>query len=385
MTLLSRPGARFTLWRTGAALGFAIASASAAAGQREEAADQLRVEALDVAAGQKALLATDLDGDGFLDLVVAAQDSGRVLVLRGDGAGGFAPPAAFPAGDNPAWLASADLDGDGRADLAVANHERRSLTLLLSEGSDGLHLTEAAPLTLATEPHSHMVAAADLDLDGEPDLIVDSRDRDGVHVLKGLGGGAFDAPGVGVDAAGAPYLGFALGDINGDGRLDLATPNADDVSILMNRSAGAISFELTQSLPVADPFSVALADFDGDGRAELVAASEGRSPGVQVFRQSDAGAFALQGSFAMAQGAKSIAIGDVDGDGLEDAVIICWSAELLLLRGGTEAVAAAALPLAGVSAPWGVATGDFDGDGKDEIAVADAESARINVYFHTGG
>jgi hypothetical protein len=365
----------------------AVVVASAAHARQSDAAaggfrDGFRIETLSAGAGEKALLAADLDGDGALDLAVAAQEQDRVLVFRGDGRGGFGAPTASPAGEAPNGLASADFDADGRADLAAANHEARYLTVLLGAEDARFRPAPGAPVSIATQPHSHMIAATDIDGDGVVDLVVDSRDRQAVVVLRGLGGGAFDAPGIDVNVGGTPYLGFALGDLDGDGRSDLAAPNANDIGVLMNRSSDAIAFELVQAVRASAPFAVALADLDGDGAPEIVAASEGA--GITMFARSTGGAFEQRESFQARAGAKSVAVGDFDGDGFDDAAVASWSGELLVLYGGAEGASAVPLPLGAIVAPWGLAAGDLDGDGRDDLAVADAAGETINVYRRAG-
>jgi len=220
------------------------------------------------------------------------------------------------------------------------------------------------------------VRAADLDADGLPDLVVDHRDAGGVLVLRGLGGGIFEQPGVLVPVGGDPYRGMALGDIDGDGRPDLVTPNPNDAGILINTSREGITFERAGAVPARSPFAVSLADFDGDERLDLVSGANERLSVVEVFLGDGEGGFVPhpESPFEFAAGGKHIASGDFNADGLADAVIACWqSPEVMVLWGGRDDLQTELLP--GGEHPWGLAVVDLNDDGMDDIVIAD-ESMR---------
>jgi hypothetical protein len=238
--------------------------------------------------GAAAVAAGDLDGDGHVDLVGGGEP--RLVLFRGDGTGALVRSGDVAGGRQPTDFALADLDGDGDVDLAIANHETDHLTLLLGDGRGAFEPAPSSPLAIDVRPHPHAVVAADLDRDGHVDLLVDHRDAGGVRVLRGTGGGRF-ARGAVVDVGGDPYRGMALGDLDGDGRLDLVTPNPRAVGVLLNASdEDGIAFTPLATVDADAPFAVALADLDGDGRLDLVAASEG-SALVEVFLGDGRGGF----------------------------------------------------------------------------------------------
>lgn len=192
-----------------------------------------RVE-IDVGANPH-VLAAELTGDGRPDLAVAGE--GRVLVLAGDGEGGFRRAGEYEAGENPTGLAAFDLDGDGDVDLAAANHETDYLTLLLNDGEGAFEPAPASPVRIEVDPHPHTVAAADLDGDGRTDLLVDHRSAGGLLPLYGTREGAFE-PGEVVGLGGDPYRDVVVADLDGDGVLDLATPNERTVGVRLGRAGG---------------------------------------------------------------------------------------------------------------------------------------------------
>lgn len=361
----------------------ALATASSCVGCNAEevksSAGIALIKTLSLGAGEKAFMARDINGDSRTDLIVAEESENRIAVLLNDAQGGFNQASHNFAGSNPTSLTLLDFDRDGDLDVAVANHEIPSIFLLEGNGIGGFTEAKHSPVEIITEPHSHMIDAGDFNNDGFEDLIVDSRDQLGVYILSGQPDGTFTTPGTGISVGGTPYLGFALGDINNDGSVDIVTPNGSDVSILLNRSESKIAFDRVSSVPVQTPFAVALGDINGDGLIDLVVGSERATSGVTVLFGDGQGNFTQPMSFPIAGGAKTIATGDVNADGLLDVVVTSWNADIRLLLGGS-ALTWQKLPIGEIINPWSAVFGDFDSDGRDEIVVGDASSGRANVY-----
>jgi hypothetical protein len=264
--------------------------------------------------------AGDLDGDGDVDLVVANRTftpnstTDHVAVLLNDGAGSFGPATSFQAGVGPTSVGVGDLDSDGDLDLVVANQISGGVSLLLNRGdghfrtktldSNAAHwvvvasrdgdldldvvianqngITEAFPgpqqgadpifiaTSLATSHPPGFMTSADLDGDGRPDLAVTSRDSG--HVSVFLTSGRSEELDVGLHNV---PLSLTAADLDGDGDVDLAVgtfpTDAGVVSVWLNRGNG--SFHLAASVPIdITPWSLAAADLDGDGDADLAVA-----------------------------------------------------------------------------------------------------------------
>lgn len=325
--------------------------------------------------------AGDFNNDGYLDLVNAGEP--ELTILLGDGTGVVTPFSQVEGGEQPDEFALADLNEDGNLDIVVANHDTDHVTLLLGDGNGTFAPADGSPIRVDVQPHPHVVRSLDVDGDGHLDLMVDNRDAEGVLVLRGNGDGTFDMPGTQIDVGGDPYRGMAVGDINGNGKLDLVTPNPSEVGVLLNMSKdGRIAFDQLSPIPAEAPFAVELGDFNGDGRLDLIATSDEGSALVQIYLGDGTGKFteAENSPFELAPGGKRIVIGDFNGDGLDDAAISSYQfLEVMVLLGETDSLQTGFLP--GDEHPWGMAAADFNGDGRDDLVIADDVTHDATIYL----
>ncbi len=334
----------------------------------------------------------DVNGDGRMDILSAGR---RLSVRLGDGAGGLRAPMHAPAGDQPSDLAFADVNQDGHIDIVIANHETHYAMVLVGDGRGGFTPGPHSPLAVDVDPHPHDVGLADMDGDGLVDLLVDHsprgpadpglrRDAGGVLVMRGLGDGRFESPGEVFESGGVPYRGFAVGDLNADGRFDLVTPHGRDLGVLLNQSEpGRVSFERGNPISATSPFLVMLADFDADGAMDIISAAGEDSARVEVFLNDGRGGFepAPQSPFQHARGGKNVALGDFNGDGVMDAVVSAYrSTDVLIILGGRQALETARVP-AGHDHPWGLAAGDLNGDGMDDLLIVGDGVQRGQLYM----
>jgi hypothetical protein len=209
----------------------------------------------------------DLNGDGKLDLAIA----NSVLLNRGDGT--FQPNLDYATKGDVVSIAIGDLNGDDKPDLAAANLDADTVSVLIGRG-DGSFRPERDYAT-GRDPES--VAIGDLNRDGKPDLATANADAYTVSVLLNRGDGRFKRK---LDyAAGTPPICFgclaqptsvAIGDLNGDGKPDLATANygGGSVSVLPNRGDGTFQAKLDYAT-ASSPHSVAIADLNGDRKRDL--------------------------------------------------------------------------------------------------------------------
>ena len=259
------------------------------------------------------LAVLDLNGDGPLDVAVATDDPDRVVVLLGDGAGGFLGSAAFVIGAPGTGLAGGDLNGDGLLDL-VASTEGGAVSMLRGLGGGFLATFQTVPLGGGQSA----VELADLDLDGALDIVA-ARLAGLVTVRTGNGNATFD-PAQNF-AAGSQPSALAVADLDQDGLLDVAVTNlaSDDVSLLRGLGDGTLA-PLGTLQAGAEPTAVRAVDLDGDLLLDLAIANR-VSDDVGVHLAEGAGAFGPERFWGTGSFPSGILATDLDGDGATDLVV----------------------------------------------------------------
>ncbi len=186
-------------------------------------------------------------------------------------------------------------------------------------------------------------------------------------------------------SAGSGLRSVAVGDFNGDGKQDLATANFDSntVSVLLGDGAGGFSAATNFGVG-SGPFSVAVGDFNGDGKPDFVTANFS-SNNLSVRLGNGAGGFSSATTFSVGSNPPSVAVGDFNGDGKQDLVTANYSSNTMsvLLGDGAGSFGSAA-GFVGVNGPYSVAVGDFDGDGHQDFVVTNQNSNYVTVFLGDG-
>jgi FG-GAP-like repeat len=348
----------------------------------------------DVGRAPGGILVEDLNNDGKLDLVVANEKGGDVSVLLGDGKKGFSPSSGSPfrAGPNPNDLASGDFNGDGLVDLAIANHETQHITVLLGDGRGSFAPAPHSPVAFAVKPHVHGVAAGDLNGDGRLDLLTDSWAEDRLVLRFGDGDGRFETPGTYVAVGRHPYQRVRVADLNGDGTADIVSPNleGDNVTILLGDGKGKFHQPARSPFPCGDsPFNVAIGDVNADGKPDLAIVNSPSSTsdrsgqdGLTILIGDGLGAFTkMAGSpFVTGKFPNIPAIGDLNGDGVADVAVSNPEGDKISIFTMSRKSSVASRTTVSVPGhPKGLAIRDLDGDGKAEIVITNNISDSVRV------
>jgi FG-GAP-like repeat len=295
----------------------------------------------------------------------------------------FTPLGVFPVGKSPQALAVGDFNGDGKPDLATVNVGGNTLSILLNRG--------AAGFSVAPEPvdGEQPVAAAvgDFNGDGKQDIAVANAISSKVDLRMGNGTGGF-SPGR-FFAVGENPLAVAVGDFNGDDKQDLATANStgNSVSILLGDGAG--NFTRAQDVFVVgtSPCSLAVADFDGDGKQDIATANfDSRS--VSLLMGLGGGVFYHGHDYDVGTHPTDVVVGNFNGDNKPDlAVAVAGDYKvtaILLGTGGPAGSFTAAPNVPAISGPPCVAVGDFNGDGRQDLAIADVVGLDVGIRYGNG-
>jgi hypothetical protein len=321
----------------------------------------------------------DVNGDGKPDLIVVnscATDNctrSSVGVLLGNGDGTFQAAVTYDSGGSYASsVAVADVNGDGKPDLLVAHwgnvgngsFPNGTVGVLLGNG-DG---TFQAAVTYDSGGVFPSVAVADVNGDGKPDLVVANSCVSGcdypgpstVGVLLGNGDGTFQ--GATVYGSGGYYGGFiqvsiAIADVNGDGKPDLVVTNectapnncvSGSVGVLLGNGDGSFQPAVAYDSGGVGADSVAVADVNGDGRADLLVANYCTSLG--------------NGNCSNVEGAVGVLLGNGDGT---------FQPALTYDSGGAIAIS--------------LAVGDMNGDGRRDLVVANLSGDSVGVMLNDTG
>lgn len=287
-------------------------------------------EGIRLATGRRpaALASADVNGDGLLDLAAANLDSGDVSIYLNRGGRQFEVRPRTPIGRWAATLAFGHFNDDAIPDLVVGDPETHRIVILAGDGDGGFTPSSDVEGTIRW-PSSFVVR--DFNGDGQDDLAVAGFLAEMVAVFEGDGEGGLDAPET-YDVGGGP-LSLRVGDLNVDGTADLVTANSRDgtLSLLIGDRLGR--FNTVRTISAGNGVrSLAVADVDGDGALDLASANS-RDATITVHLNGGSGSFSPDGMrlFPVADDPTAIAAADFDDSGFADLLAIHFEADRLTL------------------------------------------------------
>jgi hypothetical protein len=271
-------------------------------------------------------------------------------------------------------VAVSDLNQDGRLDLAAIDDASNTVSVLLGQG-DGTFADHGGYVAGSS---AYSVAVGDLNADGNPDLAVTGFESGTISVLPGQGDGSF-ADKTDYPIEGSPSS-VAIGDLDGDGKNDLAVVNETTVSVLLAQADGFMATKVDYPIrSVENPWgptrSIAIGDLNRDGMLDLVVAN---ASSVSVLRGQGRGTFAARVDYATSPTGgpgtrNSVAIADLNGDAAPDLVVTSYPLNVLFGRGNGSFAAFAPYP------GWAdsLAISDLNGDARLDLVLAEGVGVRV--------
>ncbi len=349
----------------------------------------------------------DFDGDGKTDIATPNNYStsgslASVSVLRNTGTPGapaFVTAITLQTGVLTDALASGDFNGDGKPDLVSVSVQANTVSIFLNASSSGSISFTAGP-GYATGTSPSAVVVYDLDGDGKPDILVLNEVSNSLSLFRNIstGGTVAFASRVDVGTGLTPPSGMAVGDLDGDGKADVAVVNnlSNTVSLFRNISSpGSITLaakvDMATTAGSDNPYGVAIADLDGDGKSDLIVSNNnvtttnGAQVAFTIFQNtSSIGnlSFANAGNVG-AGNSYEIGVGDLNGDGKPDLVVPTLVGNNINVYtnssvSGTISMTASAT--LGAFSPYAPGIGDIDGDGIPDLVGSNFTSSSVSVF-----
>ena len=290
------------------------------------------------------------------------------------------PPDVFfkfnsvPVGLGPSYVVSADLNLDGEADLVSANSRNHSLSILFGRGNGSFKSTT---LRVPLEPSALVVT--DVNKDGWPDIVANSRGTNSLTVLLGKGKNSFLKP-RSIPTGQVP-LSITLGDFNEDGFSDAAvTLTFSKMEIYLGKGDGRFIKGETYETG-SRSFSGVTGDFNGDSHLDIaLAVHSSNASSIRLYFGKGDGTFHTSKKIAQGLGCLALAQGDMNADGFTDLVAASGSGDnLFFLAANGDGTFKKEIAFSGGGGPIALALDDFDDDKLIDVAVANSRSSSFSL------
>ena len=227
----------------------------------------------------------DVNGDGRLDILTTYSITSQVAVLLNTSSGiQAAAPYSTGSGTVPTGIVVRDVNADGKLDVLTGNYAAGSTTAILLLGNGNGTFQPAIALAAGSGTNPIQLAVGDVNNDGKPDVLTANFNSSTASVLLGNGNGTFQTPVIYSTGTGSNAQVIALGDINGDTKLDLVTANSNSNSVGVLLGNGNGTFQAAAASPTGSggfPVGLVVADLNGDGKLDMATANNvGKSVAV---------------------------------------------------------------------------------------------------------
>jgi hypothetical protein len=332
---------------------------------------------LQIGSASRSVTSADLDGDGDVDLATADEASNTISVLRNNGDATFAPAIQVVTIMQPQAVIAVDVDADGAIDLVVAHPILGGGELVVFRNLGGASFGAGIPYPIGFGPYG--LSSADLDGDGDVDLVVACYLSNSIFTFANQGNGTFTS--LGQFPCGALPTALATADLDGDGDVDVVTVSnqaATTVRVLMNSGNGTFPTVVGYSSMWSGGLEgVVCADLDSDGDSDLAVSGPGW---VTVFRNQGNGTLAMPMGTQSGGDPRGLAAADLDGDG--DIDLVCEGAALLSNLG--DGTFAPPQHFSLFPFPVSITTADLDGDGDFDVVAANFTTNTVTMLRNCG-
>ncbi|CAF0917412.1 unnamed protein product [Adineta steineri] len=291
-------------------------------------------------------------------------------------------------GNGPSYISGADLNNDHKIDLVTANYDDSTISVLLGNG-DNTFQNQVKYSTGTTNDNPNALYIADVNKDGNLDVVTANSGTSNVAVFLGKGDGTFSTAKIYSTGTGCKPTGLVLGDLNKDGNNDLVVTDETNNVVLIFLGDGTGAFTLTNTLSSdsnSKPYGVTINDFNGDGLPDIGITNSGTN-NVGIFLNNGNTIFKPQTTYSTGNNPVAMTVVDFNKDGILDIATANYAGNSISVLLGNSAGTFQAQKLFSTgsgSLPYSIYSGDFNGDKNQDIIVPDSGTNKITIFRGNG-